>query len=810
MLSLAKLLLLAVAVVHVAAESCPSTATAGNTKPLYLLTLVPFPDSRDGVGFDQGLRLLPGAHVARDEVNNKTNLLPGYHIELIEKNAEACSLMSADDALFNLAKYGIDPVCRPMPAVIGLICSSHTIALSPIAGHSGVDLLQLAAANSPRFIFENSKFPHLWRFLGSADAYGDAMVALMDQYGWKRIGVVYAAGSDFFTGMAEYFERTVQASRGNKEVVFSYGISGTRDQVINQIIQDIKKEGVTLLFLCLDSNEIAALLCRAAAEDILYPSHLWLLASAFPDLIITSKVCDSNTLERSIEGHLLLQTPINPKNHSTLLVSGNPFSTYALKYEAELNNVKLQYNESNLLVDLQYSSFLYDQVWAFALAVNRSLPELERRNLSIEDYTVGQSEFTAVVEEQLEKLRFQGASGYIEFDATYHGVDALIDVLNLTTGGQQVLLGTYNPQTRSNTIRFVVNLTVYPRGEPGVEYIVMSPVAASFLYLISVLAIVFTTIVSVLLLYLRNWPEVKSTSPYLSLFMLAGCYLLCFAAIFHITLSGILLSSVAYTVLLNIYLILAVNGISFILLTLFIKLLRIYHIFFKVHMNFGPYWKSCFLAAVIVLLSIIPNFIIALQIGFDTPQRAERVSYVVIGTELIAMKQPHPTTMGGSFVSFVAILIYFVIFLGCIIYLAVRTRKIEENNFKDTKKVNLFVALLVFIFALAIPLSILLYSIHDQSAADATLICGVLVIAITCQLLLFLPKLLPVVVFRGKAPKKGSILYRLSSQKQKKINSMVNTSSVLGSVKTGYFHTTSSARPSIPSSPLSPLSPQAV
>ena len=753
--------------VSVVAQNCPNTSATVETKPLYLLTLVPFPDSRDGAGFDEGLRLLPGARVAQDEINNLTDLLPGYHIELIERNAEACSLPAVDYTLLNLVKYGIQAVCHPMPAIIGLICSSHTIALSPIAGRSGIDLLQLAAANSPRFITENHRFPHLWRFLGSADAYGDAALALMNQYGWRRIGVVYAAGSDFFTGMAEHFERVVHTSP-DKEVVFSYGITGTRDLVLDQIIDNIRSEGVTLLFMCLDSNEIAALLCRAAADDIGYPSHIWLLASAFPDLIVSSGLCDRPTLERAIQGHLLLHTPINPKNASTTLVSGDTFATYVSKYGAKLKEVQIDYKYETLSPELQYSSLLYDQMWAFALALNRSLPEMKKQNLSIEQYTTGRHEITELIEEQLINLDFQGASGHIKFDSK-HGVDGLIDILNLTAGGQQVLLGTYDPRMMQSDI---INLTDYPRGEPLVEYVLMHTVVASLLYIIAIFTIAFTTILFALVLYLRKWPEVKSTSPYLSLFMLAGCYLLCLAVIFHIALASSLLSPTAYTALLNIYLILVVNGISFILLTLFIKLLRIYHIFVRVQLHFGTYWKSCFLAGVILFLSILPNLIIALQIGIDTPHHAERVSYTLSGSELVAIKQSYPTTVRSSFLSFLAILAYFTVFLVCIIYLAVRTRKIEDNNFKDTKKVNLFVSILVFVLALVLPLSILLYNARQQTVGDAIMICGVLVITISCQLLLFLPKVLPVVFFRGKQPRKGSFMAKFSTQNQSQFRSI--------------------------------------
>ena len=135
---------------RVLTKDCPTTATNGSLQPLYVLVLVPFPDSRPGSGFDGGLSSLPGARIARDEINNRSDILEGYHIELIEWNAEACSRLTAPDGLVNLVEYGVEAKCFPVVAMAGLMLLPHNRAItSYIKRPSQLD--NTSSSNSPIF-----------------------------------------------------------------------------------------------------------------------------------------------------------------------------------------------------------------------------------------------------------------------------------------------------------------------------------------------------------------------------------------------------------------------------------------------------------------------------------------------------------------------------------------------------------------------------------------------------------------------------------------------------------------------------------
>ena len=125
-------------------------------------------------------------------------------------------------------------------------------------------------------------------------------------------------------------------------------------------------------------------------------------------------------------GHLFVFVKLTAKSKNTHLVSNETFSKYTTKYRA-LYKKQLQplfnISSESIPVDTHY----YDQVWAIALAINNYLSELNNRNLSIDNYTIGQPLINAVIEEQMKNLRFQGASGWIEFNQ-YRSVSTPIEM----------------------------------------------------------------------------------------------------------------------------------------------------------------------------------------------------------------------------------------------------------------------------------------------------------------------------------------------------------------------------------------------
>ena len=770
---------LSAALIAAGAASCPTTTAAKDTKPLYLLTLVPFPDSTPGAGWDRGLGTVPGARVARDEINNRTDLLPGYHIELIVENIEACSRAQAAIGLTNLVKSTVNPPCRPVVAVTGLMCSSHTSVLSPVAGHEGIDLIQLSLANSPIFRVQNVSrtFPHLWRVLGAGTIYTDAMVALMVELGWNQVGILFDQGSAYFTHVANHFQKQIQKSEKNKTVVFSTGFHKLTPLLTHQIVTSIReREGGTVVFVAMNDRLAAQLLCQLQRERLTYPGYIWVQIGKRLNRITEAfnlTACEKDDLIRAKEGHIQLDIRAAPSNVSELLVSGERYSEYRMKYNESFQMLKKEYSMEEVTYDTMYSNLLYDQVWALALALNNSVTILKSRDLSIENYTIGQPEITHIIEKELAKVTFQGASGKIMFNEKRE-VQAIVDIYQVN-GSKEVLVGSFVPHATSNNevtynLTLIIDENDVPDDEPEVVYVLLPVPAAAVLFSAAGLTILIISTVLILLIYFREWPEVKATSPFLSTIMFLGCYLLSVGVMFR-TSCGVTRfdkDSGVYGILISMANFCESLGLTLLVATTFFKLLRVHHFFSNMTLKLKHMWKSCSLLFLALSLSLlISSTFIIVDIVFPVHpsyfNQSEIVKNVLIHRKTL---QLFPAVLNTPrYVAFGFVLTYNVFFLVCILYLAFRTRKIEQKRFKDTKKINIFVVLLVVTLTLQFTLSIPLSLSHHYWQGNFVFSVSNLFLALSVLVILFLPKLLPS-MFKPKPPIRRRSTRRSSSKRR--------------------------------------------
>ena len=492
---------------------------------------------------------------------------------------------------------------------------------------------------------------------------------------------------NFYSEIASDLKNKIEAV--NKTVEFNIGIRGIVQIYYDQVIENIKELGVTIMVVLLNDFQDLKLLREAQRFGLVYPQFTWIYLETLPESLLKIQSTFNRTdLFAATRGHIFLHTQVRLSNDSRL-ISNKSYKSYLDRYVVEFETVKALYSEYTFSSLINWGGFMYDQVWALALAVNNSLLELENRNLSIDNYTIGQPEITEVIEEELAKLTFQGAGGWVEFDQ-HRGVSTPVDVVWVWNGTSNHV-GIYN-HFNSSQFRLTIESSYLPKDRLSKQFAHIDQVAVVVLYTLTIFIAILTTIQLILFICYRQHSIIKATSPCLSILMFIGCYLLCLAAIVNVTIFYYDISLPYFSSLLHIGNIAAFNGLSLILITLFIKHLRVYRIFsskLKTDIG-GKFWGRVPLFAAIICLTLLPNVVIVILIALLTPifQTYDiKIKNTIIYEEHFNIRTP------GYFFTIGFILLYLAFFAILNILLAINTRKIRYSNFKDTKKINIFIAI---------------------------------------------------------------------------------------------------------------------
>ena len=247
----------------------------------------------------------------------------------------------------------------------------------------------------------------------------------------------------------------------------------------------------------------------------------------------------------------------------------------------------------------------------------------------------------------------------------------------------------------------------------------------------------FVTIVFILYIFFRKEPEIKATSVTVSLSMFLACYIL--LAYLPLLVSD---SAASFTCDLIVWFSLAGISVPLITATLFVKMLRIYLIFFDP----VSYKKKLFsdpLLFLYILILVSPSLIVlVIWSSYDPFTRHEQEfpheNYVFI----------YGRCQSNYTIEWLILLLsYYFILSTALMCLALKTSRIRHKHFRDTKATNAFAFLSNYIVVLAL---IYWYFFRLKKQDTNTLLTthGILYaghggIVILCQILLFVPKVYP-------------------------------------------------------------------
>ena len=680
------------------------------TSVLHLLTLLPHGDVADS--------LLPAAELAVDKINANEDLLPGYRLELIAADTELCNEMLITESYTSFVKYIASDGPFNVVGVTGMICATVAQAISPLAGHPDIDLLQISAGELPPTFTNVQAYPRLYRIISSSAVQNDALLALMDAFKWRRISIISDSSLIDHTGTADDFITKVNRNPHLELISQEVVTPGSVVSAFSRTILNTAK----IIYVLSTVKEACEILCTAYQQGHLWPTYVWIFQNLrVEDFLQDTQGCDTATVQEALENSIFLQYRKDPTDLSSTLVSGQTYHEYQREYQQRLRG-----NTANQSV---CANALHDSVWAFALALNQSL-----ENLTTEHYQLGNRKLTSIIASNIQMISFSGATGQIYFNE-FHESDTEVHIFQIQSG-EAVHIASYHPLSQNLTLHLQPSDTI-PEDDFEIILLKLHP-ALPIVTLVAVgLMLMLTTIILILFVHQWNKPAIKATSPYLNLLIFAGCYLLYGAVVIlalreYIDNYGELCQSEFWF---------DIIGTLLIYGTLVVRLLRVCRFFFCVFKKPGIFWKDWSLFIMVCALVSIAALILLLWSTVD-PLRTINLELFMTSTE--------PPFHGviqfcdcNHYFIWIATLYYGYIasIMFCVVVLAILTVKVKNANFKDTKEMCMFV------FTSAISMSVsFAYQTTFANAGNthAAYMFGILkyfAITIFCKIFLFIPKL---------------------------------------------------------------------
>ena len=193
-------------------------------------------------------------------------------------------------------------------------------------------------------------------------------------------------------------------------------------------------------------------------------------------------------------------------------------------------------------------------------------------------------------------------------------------------------------------------------------------------------------------------------------------------------------------VLCNVRLWLSNVGLYFIETTLLVKILRVYHIFFKYKAkSIGKNCSDIFLACY-VLIILSPSIIIHVLWSFldsygSILVKTPKQSYIEL-EKRCGPKKP---------VWYILLSVYGYSISAALVTVAVKTRKIRHKQFKDSRKVNMYLFCFTVVSAMTFGYWLFLdrSDTYEYYLSLTPVHIGLSMIVLLCQFLLFVPKVFP-------------------------------------------------------------------
>ena len=392
--------------------------------------------------FDDGHDIAPAVYLAVKQVNNRTDLLKDYDIEILRLDG------------------GCDVRGRTVVGVNELVCSHKNIVgiIGPSCEKSSKTVSQLTNREDFSMITINyggqnagtGNYPYAFGILGNKSMVSMAFTELIKHNNWTNYALLYSGSNLHYSNLGRELL--------NLTSLIGFPPSFTSAIYENFIPLRAVKGTFSRVVVVIDSPRvILRTLCLAYHEGLVFPSYQWVFQGTIPqDYSNTSFTyqgnvysCSESEINVSINGSInfFLNSLQDGEDEDT-----GPRKDYHNGYELEANAYSKKFHVPSKT--REWAKGLYDAVWALSYALNSSLVDL---NSSLTNYELGSAVLAESIKNHMLDLKLHGVTGIIKFNNnTGFNEKGFLDILQYNQAKNYIKLGCY----KDSQLKFLPNISL--------------------------------------------------------------------------------------------------------------------------------------------------------------------------------------------------------------------------------------------------------------------------------------------------------------------------------------------------------------
>ena len=692
---------------------------------LYLLSLLSYPDTDPSLvpSRTDGRTIIAGAQLAVSEINNRTDVLANYNLELIPAD-DGCnfSWKAVISLIDNLYYSG----GKQIVGIIGPACSDATKAVAPLTGQPDIALINVHLGSAPE-LGNRYLYPYSFGINPSTFNQIDSMIALFSNNNWTRAAVLYSPDM-----LVNYNSFLLFKEKLNGKVNLSFVSPATPDYLP---LEALRSTYVRVIVSFLSAETLQLALCLAFHMGMTYPRYQWLL--------LTPNQTDSADFVYGNSVYSCNDEEIGLALNQSLAFYTSVYIQYTSITYTDLNSDYVQGTVCSWATDC---IALFDAVWALAMAFNNSIGPLWERGLSLSNYTYGKEQYTQIIQQQMYKLDFSGVAGNtIQFNP----LEGYISSESVLTQMYTVLSPYYIVATYSTLGGLQIDPTtaVFVSTSFEEEHVLVSlPLVVTVIVVDAVAALLVLGIHVVNTVY-KNHKAIKASSSRLNHFAYIGCYIILLATLLYTIKETFPISIDTKTVLCNAFPWTLSIGLTLVFGTVTVKTWRLHFIFkssSKLRKSYNVMMSDGVLA-VLILIMVVPVVGICTAWSIHDPYIRNTIQTLLPSGDTLVVSTEEFCYCHYQVQWISSIIAIETIFIIILILLAFSTRSKKKKEFQTQS-----ILVLAYLLTLYTVVVGVIYLITVIVGAGINTSYGILSSMLTvavylCAVLLFLPPIMPVI-----------------------------------------------------------------